>query len=192
MNQHIHVLHLNHRQDRMDNLMKQFKEQNIIDYTIVEGFRDLAAVFRGISISHNSIVALAAQQGLESVTIAEDDICFTAPGAWQYYLENIPKSYDIFLGGIYEGKINEENRIMPDPFSFSGLTLYTVHSRFYNEFLNMNIMAHKDKQLGSFAGKFKYIVCNPFVAIQMDGYSDQKKQYCKYEHLLKGRKLFGV
>lgn len=187
----LNILHLSKRTDRLENLLKELAEQEITDYTIIEGFIDLAAVFRGINNSHKSIVRLAQQQGLKSVTIAEDDICFFGKGAWQYYLDNMPEDYDLYLGMIYQGKIGEDNRILPDPLSFSGFTLYTVHERFYEKFLSVKEMDHIDRVIGEMASNYKFYVCPQFVCEQMDGYSDQKKRDCEYKHYLKGRKLFG-
>lgn len=191
MSHSLNILHLPKRVDRMENLVNELAEQEITDYTIIEGFIDLAAVFRGINNSHKSIVRLAQQQGLKSVTIAEDDICFFGKGAWQFYLDNMPEDYDLYMGMIYEGKIGEDNRIMPDPYSFSGMTLYTVNERFYNTFLGVKELDHIDKTLGQLCGQYKFYVCPEFMCKQMNGYSDQKKRDCEYDHYLKGRKLFG-
>lgn len=192
MTQMLNILHLPKRVDRMENLVKELSEQGITDYTIIEGFVDLVAVFRGINLSHKTIVRLAQEQGLKSVTIAEDDIVFLGKGAWQYYLDNMPEDFDLYLGMIYEGKIGEDNRVMPDPYTFSGLTLYTVHERFYDKFLSIKDMDHIDKLLGQLAGEYKFYVCPEFMCKQMNGYSDQKKRDCEYDHYLKGRKLYGV
>lgn len=194
MNTHLHILHLEKRQDRLLNLMKEFSEQGITDYSIMEGIIDLAAVFRGINHAHKLVVRLAREQKMENVIIGEDDLKFTAPGAWNYFLEQLElnKDADIFLSMIYEGKINEQNRVVKDGLSFSGLTLYSVQAKFYDSFLGMKELSHLDKELGSFADKYDFRVCYPFTTKQMDGYSDQKKKDCKYDHYLKGRKLFGV
>ena len=194
MNSHLTILHLPKRTDRLANLMQQLDEQEIDNYTIIEGQVDLAAVFRGINNSHKSIVRLARQQKMENVIIAEDDICFLGKGAWKYFLEQLElnKDADIFLSMIYEGVIDENNRIVKNVKSFSALTLYSINAKFYDTFLGLKDMAHIDKELGTLADKFDFRVCSPFVCKQIDGFSDQKKQDCKYDKYLKGRKLFGV
>lgn len=191
MNTRLYILHLEKREDRKVNLLRELEIQRINDYIIMPGFVDHAAVFRGINLAHKSIVRLAKENGLKSVTIAEDDICFLGKGAWQYYLDNMPEDFDMYLGMVYEGKIGEDNRLLTDPFTFSGLTLYTVHERFYEKFLSVKQMDHIDKSLGALAGEYKFYVCDKFVCKQLNGYSDQKKKDCKYDHYLKGRKLFG-
>lgn len=194
MNTHLSILHLSKRVDRMENLMKELEQQNITDYTIVEGIIDLAAVFRGINNSHKAIIRLAKDQCMSNCIIAEDDISFLGKGAWKYFLEQleINQDADIFLSMIYEGKIDENNRIVKDPYSWSSMTLYSVNSKFYDTFLSINDFSHIDKEIGSMADKYDFRVCNPFICKQMDGYSDQRKQHCTYDHLLVGRKLFGV
>lgn len=193
MNHHLHILHLEKRTDRLENLNKQLEEQEITDYSIVLGEVDLAAVFRGINNSHKKIIRMAKQKGLPNCIIAEDDIEFTSANSWKYFLEQlkINKDADLFLSMIYEGSIDENNRIVKGGKSFSGMTLYSVNSKFYDAFLGMKSMAHIDKEIAMFADKYDYRVCNPFVAVQSSGWSDQKKRFCKYDHLLVGRNMYG-
>jgi hypothetical protein len=121
---------------------------------------------------------------LEEVLIAEDDVKFTAPYAFDYFLLQKPKDFDIYLGGISYGQIDSEG-VTSD---FSGLHLYIIKSRFYDEFLALDETIDIDRTL---AGKGKFIVCNPFVAIQHNGYSDNKQRHEDLSLYFKGRKLFG-
>lgn len=143
--------------------------------------------FIGISRSFKRIVQWAKENNLERVHIGEDDLLFSAPGAWQYYLENIPESYDIFYGGIYAGEI-ENNRIKN---GYSGHTLITVHNRFYDFFLSIKESDHCDRQLGNFAFEKEFIVCSPFVVYQIpDTYSDNHRKVVSHEEYLKEMKFF--
>ena len=90
--------------------------------------------------------------------IAEDDIQFAAPGAFQYLKEQQPVEYDIYLGSISYGRIGNDNRVI----DFSGLLLYQVHSRFYDCFLSIQSQNHLDRSLN---GKGVFFVCPQFVAI---------------------------
>lgn len=110
------------------------------------------------------------------VTIAEDDAVFTSPNAWRYYNGNIPEDYDLYLGGIYAGRLNE-NRIVD---GYSGHTLITVHERFYDFFLSVDDNNHLDRALGLFCAEKKYFVCLPFVVRQLGGYSENKKRVQEY------------
>lgn len=195
MNTHLHILHLERRHDRLDNLMKELSEQNITDYTIVHGIEDAAMVFRAISQSHKRIVRLARQQKMENCIVAEDDICFTYKNSWQYFLSQIPETYDMFFASFYEGKVDSNNKLvgsLKQKEILSGLTLYSISERFYDTFLNMTEADHLDKRLGMIADEHEFYVCPEFCAIQTNGYSDNKKSNCNYDHYMKGRKMFGV
>lgn len=194
MNTHLNILHLPKRTDRLENLMKELEEQEITDYTIIEGIENFL-VFRDISNSHKKIIRLAKQQKISNCIVAEDDIKFTSKGAWKYFLSQIPKSYDIFFASLYEGKVDDNNRLLASEKQkdmLSGLTLYSISERFYDTFLNISDMNHLDKNIGVLADKYEFYVCPEFCAIQMNGYSDNKKIHCNYDHYMKGRKLFGV
>ena len=61
----------------------------------------LWSVVRSISASHKMIVQWAKDNNMESVTIGEQDLMFTAPDAWDYYLKQMPQSFDVYLGCSY-------------------------------------------------------------------------------------------
>lgn len=173
--------------------MESFHKQSIkegFEYVVWEGKIDRVATFRAISYAHKVIVMDAKVKGLKRVCIAEDD-CVFFDGGWKYFLDNMPEKYSLYLSMIYEGKI-ENNKIVKDPYSFAGMTCYVVDNSFYDVFLNIDSLAHIDKKLGSLADQYDYYVCNPMVAKQASGWSDNKKKYCEYDHLLKGRNLYGV
>lgn len=191
MDEIVNVINLPKRIERLESFKEQAKEQGF-KYQVWEGVIDLAAVFRGICNAHKNIIRYAKATKQKMVFIAEDDCVFLGAGAWDFYLSQMPEEFDLYLTMIYEGKIDENNRVVKDPLSFSGLTCYCVHESFYDVFLSINDMDHIDKKIGSLADKYKFYVCPQFVAKQLNGYSDQKKRDCKYDHYLKGRKLFGA
>lgn len=183
----VHVLNLRSRTDRMGLFEQQAKEQEF-DFMRWEGVVIENIPFKGISDAHRRIVQYAKNEGLAKITIAEDDIVWSAIGAHQYYLDNEPSEADLYLGHVYNSDIRDQRVI----FGFSALTLYTVYERFYDTFLSMNPMNHLDRELGRFAHKYNYVVPPEFVCYQRDGYSDNQKKECTYGHLLEGKKLFGV
>lgn len=187
----VNVINLPRREERLESFKHQAHEQGF-KYQVWEGIIDLAATFRGISNAHKNIVRYAKATKQKMVFIAEDDCVFLGTGAWEYYLSQIPDEFHLYLTMIYEGKIGEDNRLVKDAFTFSGLTCYCVHESFYDVFLGITDMDHIDKRIGQLADKYNFYVCPQFVAKQLNGYSDQKKKDCKYDHYLKGRKLFGV
>jgi hypothetical protein len=180
----LNIIHLTYRKDRLINLIKELDNQLITDYLIWDGVLDFENPSRGISKAHKQIVQLAQKNNSPSVLIAEDDIKFTAKGAFNYFLQSEPIDYDLYLGGIYFGNIKTDNSVE----DFSGLTLYMIKRKFYKAFLSMPENLPLDRSLDK---KGLYKVCIPFVAIQYDGYSDNKKAYRNYDIYLKGRNLYG-
>lgn len=180
----LHIIHLKHRTDRGQLLDIQLFEQNIVNFKLWEGVLDEENPKRGIAKAHKQIIEWARNQNLPSITIAEDDIKFSAPGAFEYFIKNEPKEYDLYLGGIMYGNINSDNSVN----DFAGIHLYKINQNFYDTFLSLSEEKDVDRSL---AGKGKFIVCNPFAAIQHNGFSDNKKKYQKYDRYLEGRQFFG-
>lgn len=188
MNTSLAILHLERREDRLRDLMEELSHQQITDYTIIPAFYNKSNPKLSINQGHKFIIQLAKEQGMENCIIAEDDICFTAKGAWQYFLSQIPQDYDMFCGLILNGEVRN-NRIMS---GMSGTqTLYSVHSRFYDIILQLDANSHIDRNLGSLAQNFKYLVCDPMCCIQRGGYSDNLRMNMYYDVYLEGKKLFG-
>jgi hypothetical protein len=196
MSNHLHILHLpftgikkidNVAETRLNNLFIELEKQGIKDYSIIEGFYDAKNTKQAIHKGHRKIVQLSKEQGMPSVCIAEDDIVFTHHNSYNYFISQMPKSYDIFSGLVYSATI-EGNRIMNGG---SGMTsLYVVHNRFYDFFLSMNIDNHVDRELALTAYNHEYYVCQSYVVTQRGGYSFNKNQSLFYEVYLEGKELY--
>lgn len=167
--------------DRMKVLEHELKTQGIEQYHIWD-IVHANSITGSINRSHKQIVQWAKDEGLEKVLIFEDDIKFTDEGAFSYYLSNEPSEYDIYLGGIYLGKI--ENGIAKE---FTAMHCYIVHNRFYDTFLSTDKDKHIDHSL---RGIGIYKVCNPMVAIQHNGFSDNSKRHENFEILTGNKNLF--
>ncbi len=181
----VNIIHLPARTDRWQTLLSELSTQKISDYRIWDGVIDPITPFRGISKAHKQIVQFAKDDDLPEILIGEDDLHFTAPGAFTYFLNSKPADYDIYLGSIYHGNLKDDNSVD----FFSGLTFYIINKKFYEKFLSSSEENHLDQELKD---KGKFVVCDPFAVIQHNGFSDNMKQYCNYDHYLKGRKLFGT
>jgi hypothetical protein len=70
---------------------------------------------------------------------------------------------------------------------FAGTHLYTIHQNFYTTFLDQNGEMDIDRALKN---KGKFVVCNPIVAIQRNGFSDNRKQAMDYSIYFKDRSLY--
>jgi hypothetical protein len=176
------ILHSPKRTDRIPVLEDELEMQGIDHYNTWHPIH-APTIKESINISHKQIIQWAKDNYLPEVLIFEDDIKFLGEGAIDYYMEQKPKDYDLYLGGIYHGKIKEDNTVE----KFTALHCYFVHQNFYNTFLSTNSHQHLDHAL---AGLGKYIVCNPMIAVQQNGYSDNEKSYQNYDQLIKNRNLY--
>lgn len=176
----LHIIHLKNRKDRIQLLEKQIVEQSIVNYKLWEGVLEENPKK---AKAHKQIIEWAKKENIDSIMIAEDDIKFTSSGAFNYFIENEPKEYDLYLGGIMYGKINHDNTVN----DFSGLTLYKIRNNFYDTFLSLPEEKDIDRTL---INKGKFVVCYPFVVTQYNGYSDNQKKYQNYDIYLQNRQLF--
>lgn len=177
-------IHSTNQPERWKSINLEMEVQGITEYYAWSAILDPMASFRGISQAHKQPIRDAKAKGLKEVCVAEDDIKFLAPGAWQYFLDHKPEDFDLYLGSIFHGHIKEDGSVD----DFAGLTLYIVNQRFYDTFLALNEMNHIDREL---AHKGRYIVCDKMVCSQHGGYSLNKQAYVDdYDHYLEGRTLF--
>ncbi len=179
---HLNIIHLKYRKDRLQLLEFQLANQNIQHFTIWDGIYDENPK-RGIAKAHKQIIRWARDQNFPSVLIAEDDIEFTEKGTFEYFTKNEPQDFDLYLGGITYGIIDKNNSVA----DFAVTHLYKIHQKFYNIFLSTSEENDIDRSL---ANKGKFLVCNPFVAIQHNGFSDNQKKIQNYDLNFKKRKLF--
>jgi hypothetical protein len=178
----LHVIHLSRRRDRLDTLQEELLAQGVEEYRIWEGLEDPLYPYRGISKAHKQVVGFAREQKYPKILIGEDDLKFTAPGALAYFLKKEPPVYDLYLGGISYGSINDDQTVN----DFSGTHLYMIRESFYQTFLSLPETGDIDRKL---KGLGRYIVCNPFVALQHNGFSDNTKRFMDYGPYFSGRSL---
>ncbi len=177
------IIHRKEDTERLPRLLHELEQQGISEYELWDGIWDNYSTVRGINLAHKQIVDYARLKKLPEVLIFEDDIRFCGKGAFNHFLETKPESFDLYLGGIYLGDIDENNRTK----SFSGLHCYIVHSRFYDTFLSTPDDEHIDRILSNLG---EYYVSYPFTSIQYNGRSSNTKQDENYDTLLKGRLLY--
>ena len=180
----LHIIHLPERKDRWELMAKELQQESITNYKIWDGIVDPSKISRGISRSHKQIIQYALESSLPEVLVGEDDLHFTSPGAFAYFMRNKPAEYDIYLGGPSHGKLDANNKVR----DFAGLLLYIVHQRFYETFLSIPEDQHIDRGLRN---KGDFIVCNPFPVIEHSGYSDNLKEDCDSNIYYGHRQLFG-
>jgi hypothetical protein len=169
----LHIIHLPHRKDRLTLLQNELTKQEIADVKMWDGIADNSLPCRGISRAHKQIIAWAKENKLKEVCIAEDDIQFSAPGAFLYFKNRKPSDFDLYLGGITWGAIQVDQSVH----DFSGSTLYIASERFYEGLLHLPEDIDYDRAM---AGLGKFIVCDPMIACQHDGYSDHSREYVDF------------
>jgi len=173
----LHIIHLPHRTDRFQFLKQEIAEQEIANYRIWNGITT-AIPSNGIARAHQQIVTYAKANCITEILVAEDDIHFTAPGAFNFFIRHRPLVYDIYLGGIL-WRDTKDHEILVD---FCGLTLYMIHEQFYDKFLSLTGDIDIDREL---AGKGDYKLCWPLVATQHNGFSDNRKSDLNFDRYKK-------
>lgn len=177
----IHIIHNHERHLRYVHLMYELRRQDITDYKLWPAILDRRLICRGVSQAHKAIVQYAKDCGLSQVTIMEDDVKFPALDGYAYYLREMPADFDIYLGGIYQGNVDDDKTVKG---GFSSLHLYTVRAKFYDTFLSVDETLHLDRGL---EGLGDFHVCYPFAAIQYNGFSDVERAPTNYHNLLHGK-----
>lgn len=164
----------------MPTLLEQLQNQKIDDYELWQGVF-LPSIKASINAAHKQIVRYAQLAEWSEVAIAEDDLIFTSPNSWRYYIDKMPLDFSIYLSMVYLGEIYDGDKVR----NWTGLTLYTVHHSFYETFLSVPDDDHLDILLSQTDGVF--VVCNPFVAKQSNGFSSNTGKDENYDDLLRNR-----
>ena len=189
----LNLLHTIERADRLQSFMEQMNQQTI-PFKVWHGFTDNLP-FKAISRSHKQIVEYAKNSNLPSITIAENDILFTSPKSWATYLKQMPEDFDLYLGSISGGNVDEKTKTADQ---WSGLILYTVHQRFYDAFLAADEMKNIDRWLSGLGleeiekllgRKPVYKVCYPLPAICIDGLSGNSGKMVEHENCFAAYRL---
>lgn len=173
-----HIIHNPDHWRRFNVLAKELETQGITEYKLCPAIMEDIA-FHGISKAFKAIVQQAKEDNLESIVIFEDDIKFTAPGAYDHWIKNTPEDCDIWFGGIFLGEIAEDKTTL---LQFTAMHCIRVHSRFYDKFLSADPLKHIDVALNEIGGVFKVIY--PMVAQQHDGFSYNARHECRFAPLL--------
>ena len=189
INSKIHVLTCKDSAFRIPELEKQFREQGITNFELVFGENISENKHEKphtiIANGHKAIV----ERNLDKpyITIVEDDILFTSPNSWRYYVDSfkyLPDDWDIYLGGVYKpsyvSDINIADRLSTCS-DYSGLHFYTIHQRFYKDFLKTPKNAHIDKYMFELSAK-SYLL-NPVPSIQQGIFSVRKNRRVDYSSL---------
>lgn len=179
------------RSDRHSQIIKQSVDQDFsIKFFFGERSENRVDTKKMICQGHKKIIQYAKDNKLPFCVIAEDDLIFFAPGAYKYFIDNIPDDYDLWMAVIYSGQLEPETFRVLNGFS-GGMSLYCIHERFYDFVLNeIPDDCHIDREIGNTCFKHKYFQCNPIVGHQSGGMSDNLKSIMFYDVYLEGRDIY--
>lgn len=175
----INIIYDNRHSERYDLLLNQFAEQGITDFKFWHCliYND---VVESINASHKMIVKYAKDIGLKEICIAEDDLMFSCKGAWDYFLKNKPKEFDLYLAATYIPPITN-NKVC-------GFHLYIISEKFYDAFLGVDKKIHIDTAMDDLKGDYHF--CYPFPALQKSGFSANNKSVVDYNKVLKKEDIY--
>jgi len=180
----LYVINLEKRKDRWEHILKTFSDPdiNLIQVSAIEADRKKGWV--GCFESHKKCIRIAKEQGLKNIMVIEDD-CLPMdldPGVFKSRLVKIKNYLDthddwnIYLGGTatfgpkdYDKIIKHEDETFVE-FTRAYMThMIAYNSNCYDLYLDYQIVKPIDE---FWFGKIKALVSVPFLATQLEGYSD--------------------
>jgi hypothetical protein len=183
----INIIFDDRQNDDYERLLGEFIKQTVPPkYKFWPCVINNKSVVSSINASHKMIVQWAKENGLKEVCVAEQDLEFTHSTAWEYFLNNKPKEYDLYLGGSYVKDRDEKTGVFK--FMICGFHLYIINEKYYDAFLSVKDTEHIDTEVGDLKGNF--VFCYPFPAIQRPGYSANSQEVVNYNTLLQPEDIY--
>lgn len=180
MTEPLNIIYDNRHPEDYGRLLGEFIQQGIYNFKFWDCISDKDSVVRSINLSHKMIVKNAKDNSNRFALIAEQDVTFSAPDAWQYFLKNEPESYDLYLWGSYIPPISN-NKVC-------GFQLYIIHEKFYDKFLEIPDDVHIDTYMDELKGDYKF--CYPFPALQRPGFSSNNMAHVNYNEILEEKDIY--
>lgn len=173
--------------DDYPRLIGEFIKQTVIPkYKFWDCIMDKDSVVKSINASHKMIIKYAKDNKLPFVCVAEQDLQFTCDKSWEYFLRQMPKDFDVYLGCSYIKNAIPNSDVVDN--MICGFHLYIVNERYYDAFLSVPDDQHIDTAIGDLKGKF--IFCKPFVALQRSGFSSNNNAIVNYNAVLNEEDIY--
>ena len=169
-----------------ERLIQEFYEQGITDFKFWDAIVLTDSVVKSINSSQKMVIKWAKDNNIEMCCVIEQDATFSSYKSWQYFLEQMPNYFDIYLGCSYIKDINPNTEVVNN--LICGFHLYVVHSSFYDAFLSVPDDAHIDTAVGDLKGNA--VFCKPFVALQRSGFSANNKAIVNYNLVLSEEDIY--
>jgi GR25 family glycosyltransferase involved in LPS biosynthesis len=174
-------------------LITELAKAGIQHVIIQPGYYETKNVQTNISRAHKRCVAHAKSQNWPFCVILEDDVTFTHPDSYRYFIESmdkLPRDWDVYTSAFYTtNKFERDYENIYRVEGFAGLHCYAVNSKFYDTFLQADEKENIDWWISQ-AGRSYCFACYPFAAEQKAGYSENVKQHRDYSYLLQGKERF--
>lgn len=148
---------------RLPQVIEEFEKYGI-EYKIWPACIDKKTILESITESFRRIIQDAKDNGLKEVWIAEDDCFFVSPGAWDYFVNNKPDKFDVYISGSYF--VHNEWDYKPPVVKvrqWVGNHLIVVNESYYDKWLDSKPDGHIDTEQ---EGKGDFYVCFPYAALQ--------------------------
>lgn len=183
----------NRTKENINGFLLELSKNGINRVIIQNGYYEDEDSRTNIACAHKKCVIHAMDNDWPYAIIMEDDVLFTHPKSYEYFLDSmkyLPKDWDIYTSAFYSTMTFDEDymniyRIK----GFAGLQCYAVNKRFFQTFLTCPPKQNID-QWSSKPGMGACFVCHPFAAIQKPGFSENVNEYKDYSSLLIGKKIY--
>jgi GR25 family glycosyltransferase involved in LPS biosynthesis len=186
------VINIPTQKQRLSRTIKEMDGQGY-DFTVFNAVTDEIG-YKGISMSFRKIIIENYDQ--EYIHILEDDVKFTSKDSrtvFEATMNSLPKKWDIFLGGSYWYKKEEDLGSSIKLLDFSSLHSVVIKKKAFDKVLahDYSIMENIDRYLGRLSadGKLNVYLCNPQVAIQYPGFSSNTGTKVNYTDMLKDKNI---
>lgn len=189
----INIIHLDKNKERRASFMKQIIEHKL-PASVWPGIIVKGKPWTGISRAYKQVVQYAKNSNLPYCIIADDDFLLSCPESYQLFLRDMPSEFDLYMGGISGGTVDEKFNNLKEPFAkhisfWSGTFFFAVHERFYDVFLSADEDKNIDRWFGTKAldeiekalgRKPVYKVRYPFICTCIDGISDNSGKFMEH------------
>jgi len=188
----VFCIHLPHRKDREENLKKIDRLYGSLRVTVVEGIKHENGAI-GCLLSHQKILRMAKEQNRPYVWIIEDDCKFipTNGGVLAYariitkFLTDNPTVQVVNgCGNLADFEITSVQKIR-DLFFLTAPKVFTTHCIFYSASAYDDILAlDTGVPIDSAVNKMKMVFTWPFLATQVESYSDIEEKDVNYDNII--------
>lgn len=165
------VIYNDYRPEKYDLFIDELERQKIYDYEIFHCIKNQNHnIVEKISESFKTVIREAKENGDKEICIIEDDIMFQNEKGWEYFINNKPKNYDVYVGGSYyiDDRIVYKPPLVKVP-EWTGNQCIIIHERYFDTWLSTDSLEHCDYAQSIKGGDFYH--CFPMVALQRPGWS---------------------